>query len=265
MARGTGRWRPTAASSASATPRSRARWAASASTRRWWAWRPPPDGKGYWEVASDGGIFSFGDAAFDGSVGGQHLNAPVVGMAATPDGKGYWEVASDGGIFSFGDAAFAGSVGGQRLNAPGGGHGGHRRRQGVLGGGLRRRHLQLRRRRVRRLGRGPAPQRAGGGHGGHARRRGVLGGGLRRRHLQLRRRPVRRLGGTPTTGRRGSPSTGTRWAWRRAWTSPPSRRRPGGSALVRDLRRDRRLRLPGEHGPGRRLLAADRCGPRLQR
>ena len=77
-----------------------------------------PDGKGYWEVASDGGIFSFGDAAFAGSVGGQHLNAPVVGLAATPDGKGYWEVASDGGIFSFGDAAFAGSVGGLHLNAP---------------------------------------------------------------------------------------------------------------------------------------------------
>ena len=77
-----------------------------------------PDGKGYWEVASDGGIFAFGDAAFAGSVGGQHLNAPVVGMAGTPDGKGYWEVASDGGIFAFGDAAFAGSVGGQHLNAP---------------------------------------------------------------------------------------------------------------------------------------------------
>jgi len=69
-----------------------------------------PDGRGYWEVASDGGIFSFGDAAFYGSMGGQHLTAPVVGMATTPDGRGYWEVASDGGIFSFGDAGFAGSV-----------------------------------------------------------------------------------------------------------------------------------------------------------
>jgi hypothetical protein len=26
-----------------------------------------PDGKGYWLVASDGGVFSFGDAAFYGS------------------------------------------------------------------------------------------------------------------------------------------------------------------------------------------------------
>ena len=76
------------------------------------------DGAGYWEVASDGGIFSFGDAAFHGSMGGTPLNAPIVGMAATPDGAGYWEVASDGGIFSFGDAAFHGSMGGTPLNAP---------------------------------------------------------------------------------------------------------------------------------------------------
>ena len=39
-----------------------------------------------------------------GSMGGFHLNQPIVGMAATPDGQGYWQVAADGGIFSFGDA-----------------------------------------------------------------------------------------------------------------------------------------------------------------
>ena len=69
-----------------------------------------PDGHGYWEVASDGGIFSFGDASFLGSMGSQHLNTPITGMAASPDGKGYWEVASDGGIFTFGDAGYVGSV-----------------------------------------------------------------------------------------------------------------------------------------------------------
>ena len=57
-------------------------------------------------VASDGGVFSFGDAAFHGSMGGKHLDAPIVGMAATPDGGGYWLVGADGGIFSFGDAPF---------------------------------------------------------------------------------------------------------------------------------------------------------------
>ena len=75
-----------------------------------WASPPTPDGKGYWEVASDGGVFAFGDAGFYGSMGGKSLNAPVVGITATPDGKGYWEVASDGGVFAFGDAGFYGSV-----------------------------------------------------------------------------------------------------------------------------------------------------------
>ncbi len=72
----------------------------------------------YWLVASDGGIFSFGDAQFYGSMGGKPLNQPIVGMAATPTGGGYWEVASDGGIFSFGDARFYGSMGGKPLNQP---------------------------------------------------------------------------------------------------------------------------------------------------
>jgi hypothetical protein len=39
------------------------------------------DGKGYWMVASDGGIFSYGDAAFYGSTGATPLNKPIVGMA----------------------------------------------------------------------------------------------------------------------------------------------------------------------------------------
>jgi hypothetical protein len=74
--------------------------------------------RGYWEVASDGGIFSFGDAAFHGSMGGIPLDKPVVGMAATSDAAGYWEVASDGGLFAFGDAAYHGSMGGMPLNEP---------------------------------------------------------------------------------------------------------------------------------------------------
>jgi len=42
-----------------------------------------PDGKGYWLVASDGGIFSFGDAGFFGSTGAIHLNRPIVGMGGS--------------------------------------------------------------------------------------------------------------------------------------------------------------------------------------
>jgi hypothetical protein len=77
-----------------------------------------PDGKGYWLVAADGGIFNFGDASFFGSTGAIHLNQPVVGMAATPTGAGYRLVAADGGIFNFGDATSDGSLGGLRLNKP---------------------------------------------------------------------------------------------------------------------------------------------------
>ena len=40
------------------------------------------DGRGYWMVGQDGGIFNFGDAGFFGSAGGVRLNRPVVGMAA---------------------------------------------------------------------------------------------------------------------------------------------------------------------------------------
>ena len=71
-----------------------------------------PSGSGFWLVASDGGVFSFGSAHFYGSTGAMHLWQPIVGMAATPSGHGYWLVAADGGIFSFGDAHFHGSTGG---------------------------------------------------------------------------------------------------------------------------------------------------------
>ncbi len=72
---------------------------------------------GYRLVAADGGVFSFCQS-FLGSMGGQHLNAPMVGMAETAGGGGYWEVGSDGGIFDYGDATFHGSTGSLHLNAP---------------------------------------------------------------------------------------------------------------------------------------------------
>jgi hypothetical protein len=37
-----------------------------------------PDGHGYWLVAADGGIFSYGDATFYGSMSGKALNKPIV-------------------------------------------------------------------------------------------------------------------------------------------------------------------------------------------
>jgi hypothetical protein len=74
---------------------------------------------GYRFVASDGGIFNYGAGApFLGSMGGQHLNAPIVGMATMPAGDGYYLAASDGGVFNFGSAQFFGSAGSLHLNAP---------------------------------------------------------------------------------------------------------------------------------------------------
>jgi hypothetical protein len=79
--------------------------------------RPAAAQNGYLTVASDGGIFAFGQD-FCGSTGGIALNKPVVGMAALAGQGGYWLVASDGGVFSYGNAQFYGSTGSLRLNAP---------------------------------------------------------------------------------------------------------------------------------------------------
>ena len=77
-------------------------------------WRPPPSDDGYWEVASDGGVFAFGAARFYGSErgGGQPLNAPMVGIAPPRPGRsrgiGWWR--PTGGSSAFGDATFWGST-----------------------------------------------------------------------------------------------------------------------------------------------------------
>jgi hypothetical protein len=68
-------------------------------------------------VASDGGIFTFGDAAFHGSTGSVVLNKPIVGMGVDTQTGGYWLAASDGGLFNF-DAPFLGSAGAQPITAP---------------------------------------------------------------------------------------------------------------------------------------------------
>jgi hypothetical protein len=78
-----------------------------------------PDGGGWWIVHPDGGIFSYGTAAFYGSLPGVGVKVDdIVGIDGTPDGRDYWLVASDGGVFSFGDAAFYGSTGAIHLNKP---------------------------------------------------------------------------------------------------------------------------------------------------
>ncbi len=67
---------------------------------------PTADGGGYFMVASDGGVFTFGDAKFEGScpaIGGCAGGAAV---AVMPDatGNGYWVVTAGGDVQPFGDA-----------------------------------------------------------------------------------------------------------------------------------------------------------------
>ena len=69
-----------------------------------------PSGTGYWLANSEGDVYPFGGAVSYGSMAGNHLNAPIVGIVAAPDGKGYWLVAKDGGVFAFGSARFYDSL-----------------------------------------------------------------------------------------------------------------------------------------------------------
>jgi hypothetical protein len=80
------------------------------------------DGKGLWLTDNLGDVYAVGDALYLGGMGGIHLNAPVVGIAAAASGQGYVLAASDGGTFNFG-VGFFGSVPGslapgQHLVAP---------------------------------------------------------------------------------------------------------------------------------------------------
>ncbi len=75
------------------------------------------DEGGYWIFTADGGVFSFGNARFLGSLGSIRLNAPIVDYAVTPSGEGYWMLGRDGGIFAFGDAPFKGAASGSTQTA----------------------------------------------------------------------------------------------------------------------------------------------------
>jgi hypothetical protein len=69
---------------------------------------PTADDGGYLFVASDGGTFTFGDATFQGRMGGTPSTRRSSATAFDSATGGYWLVGSDGGIFSFG-AAFYGA------------------------------------------------------------------------------------------------------------------------------------------------------------
>ena len=86
-------WPTTAASSPSATPPSPVPWVASVSNAPAVGMVNDTNTGGYWEVASDGGVFSFGGAPFFGSTGDVTLRAPIVGMQETAEAAaatGWW-------------------------------------------------------------------------------------------------------------------------------------------------------------------------------
>jgi hypothetical protein len=71
-------------------------------------------GNGYFLVASDGGVFAFGDATFAGSCPGIGGCAGAA-VAVVPDasGNGYWVVTTTGNVYAFGDAGYFGAPGPQ--------------------------------------------------------------------------------------------------------------------------------------------------------
>jgi chitodextrinase len=73
---------------------------------------PSIDDGGYFMVASDGGVFAFGDAHFAGScpgIGG--CAGSAVGVLPDNSGNGYWVVTSTGNVYAFGDAPYFGAPG----------------------------------------------------------------------------------------------------------------------------------------------------------
>ena len=75
---------------------------------------PSADGDGYFMVASDGGVFAFGDAQFAGScpgIGG--CSGTAVAVAPDASGEGYWLVTTTGQVYTFGDAPYFGAPGPQ--------------------------------------------------------------------------------------------------------------------------------------------------------
>jgi hypothetical protein len=75
---------------------------------------PSSDGGGYFMVASDGGVFAFGDAKFAGScpgIGG--CSGAAVAVMPDATGNGYWMVTATGHVYAFGDAGYYGAPGPQ--------------------------------------------------------------------------------------------------------------------------------------------------------
>ena len=75
---------------------------------------PSHDQGGYFMVASDGGVFAFGDAHFAGSCPGiGDCSGPAVAVMPDASGNGYWLITQTGNVYTFGDAPYLGAPGQQ--------------------------------------------------------------------------------------------------------------------------------------------------------
>ncbi len=121
---------------------------------------PSSDGGGYFMVASDGGVFAFGDARFAGScpgIGG--CSGAAVAVVPDASGNGYWLATQNGQRLRLRGRSVLRRP--RESGLPGHVSGPHRRRRWLLGPPRRRRRLRLRGRRATwrsgGLGRGPRP------------------------------------------------------------------------------------------------------------
>jgi hypothetical protein len=75
---------------------------------------PSHDQRGYFMVASDGGVFAFGDAHFAGSCPGiSGCSGAAVAVMPDASGNGYWLITATGSVYTFGDAPYLGAPGPQ--------------------------------------------------------------------------------------------------------------------------------------------------------
>jgi len=73
-------------------------------------------GSGYWMVASDGRVYSFGGAAFLGSARrALAAGQTAVDLEPTPSNSGYWIVDAAGNVYGYGNAGYHGGVPGGAL------------------------------------------------------------------------------------------------------------------------------------------------------
>ena len=188
-----------------------------------------PNGKGYWLSARDGGIFTFGNAAFYGSTGALAPECPDRGHGL-PRPMARVTGSSPPTAASSPSATPASTARGRtHLNAPIWAWR-HPRWPGLLAGRLRRGHLHLRRRPYRGSTGGTHLNVPVVGMADDARWQGLLAGRLRRRHLHLRRRPLPRPTGASHLnsahrghGIRPPPARVTGW-WPLTGASSASRR-----------------------------------------